>query len=272
MKTRIFFPIIFLLFPSAKALLVVGDSGSDSIYTNGTGAGTGWNYVGYSVGGSPSSMTYVSNGWFVTANHVWSNEVVSTKHQETVNLGGTDYTINLSSYTSITNADGTGADLCMFRVNEFAGLPTGMAVSESLPRLSDFLMLIGNGYDNSYSTGMTWGDGSIYGQGRTSTTTTNLGFGATTYYFSIYDTNVTGSACGQTYDSGGGAFVNEQLAGIIGANGTGIGDGITLITDFSVYGKQINQASVIPEPTPAFLFAGVALAFGVIKRFRYMYQ
>jgi hypothetical protein len=276
MKTIMALVVSFSLFPSAKALLVVGDSGTGSVYTNGAGAGSGWNYEGNLTGTAPSSVTYVSNGWFVTANHVWNNDVVG-KSQGSLSLDGTTYTIDTDSYTSITNADGTGADLCMFRVNDLTGLPSGVSVLESTPRWSDSLILIGNGYDNGGSTGLTWGDGDLYstgsGQNRATYTATQALNGLnTTYYLSVYDNAVTGSAYAQTFDSGGGVFVNGQLAGIMVANGTGIGDGITCITDFSIYGKQINQTSVIPEPTTAILLAGVALIFGVIKRIRYMYQ
>ncbi|MFA7257599.1 MAG: trypsin-like serine protease [Kiritimatiellales bacterium] len=260
--------LISLLLPSAEALLVVGDSGSGSIYTNGAGAGTGWDYVGNLIGTAPSSVSYVSNGWFLTANHVWTGDVVG-RNENILNLGGTGYSINLGSYTSITNANGTSADLCMFRVNALAGLPAGMAVLESTPHWSSSLRLIGNGYDNGGITGMTWGNGTPYKAG---SSTLTLLVGDTASYLSIYDSGIEGDAYAQTYDSGGGVFVDGQLAGVMFSIGTYGGEDVTVVTDFSVYGQQINQTSVIPEPTTAILLAGVALAFGIIKRFRYMYQ
>lgn len=255
---------------------MVGDSGAGSIYTNGTGAGTVWSYVGNLIGSNPSSVTYVSNGWFVTAQHVWNNNVINESEQ-TLLLGGTTYTINTGSYTSITNANGTGTDLCMFRVNDLTGLPSGISVLETTPLWSDPLMLIGNGKDNTGATGLTWGDGSIYATGNganraTYTATGSVNGSTVTYYLSVYNSGTTGSAYGQIFDSGGGVFVNGKLAGIMVAMGTGVGDGVTYITDFSVYGSQINQASVIPEPTTAIMLAGVAVVFGIIKRVRYMYQ
>jgi hypothetical protein len=268
MKNYLIFLVVLFLHAATQALLVVGDTSDSSIYSTGTGAGTGWDYVGSLNGSAPSSVTYVSNGWFVTANHVWTSDVVG-KSETTLELGGTAYTIDSSSYTSITNSSGTAADLCMFRVADLVGLPSGISVMTKTPRGNDSLILIGNGYDNEDSTGLTWGNGTLYGSGPSVYSYT---VSDTVCYMSLYYTNSTGSAYGQTYDSGGGVFVDGQLAGIMVATATGVEDGITFITDFSEYGSQINTTSAIPEPTTGILLAGVAIVFGLIKRFRYMYQ
>jgi hypothetical protein len=235
--------------PSAKALLVVGDSGGGSTYTDGAGAGAGWDYVGNLIGSSPSSVSYVSNGWFVTANHVWTSDVVG-KSEESLTLGGSTYTININSYTSITDTSGTAADLCMFRVNGFVGLPEGKAVMESTPLWNDSLRLIGNGYDNDVNTGLTWGNATpYYTQSKGSYSTLTPTVGTTVGYLAIYDGETPGSAYGQTYDSGGGVFVDDQLAGIMFSIGSYGGEDVTVVADFSVYGGQINTTSAIPEPS-----------------------
>jgi hypothetical protein len=129
-----------------------------------------------------------------------------------------------------------------------------MSVLEATPGPNDALRLIGNGKDNASTTGMTWGNGTprTSGFGSFKTTYTNtetLNGSKTTYYQSVYDENTSGSAYGQVYDSGGGVFVNDQLAGIMVAIGSGAGDGVTYTTDFSVYGEQINDTTMIPEPS-----------------------
>lgn len=270
MKTAVVFLLgLFLWTPFAEALLVVGDSGTDSVYTNASGAGAGWAYVGNLIGGAPSSVSYVSNGWFVTAQHVWDSDVVG-KNEGTLSLGGTAYTINTETYTRITDSEGTAADLCMFRVETLAGLPTGMAVSESTPQWNDSLILIGNGLDNDGHTGLTWGTGTPYYVGSGQNRHTELLTADTTEsYLSVYDSGTTSSAYAQTYDSGGGVFVNGQLTGIMTSIGTCDGEQITVVADFSTYGEQINAISPIPEPSAGILLAGIALVFGVIKRTRY---
>lgn len=264
----VYMSMVLVWVPVAEALLVVGDSGASSIYTDAAGAGAGWDYVGSLIGSAPSSVTYVSNGWFVTAQHVWDGDVVD-KGQETLDLGGITYTINTNSYTGITNPSGTSADLCMFRVDDFSDLPTGMEVLESTLQWDDSLRLIGNGYDNDGTTGLTWGNGTPYytGSGPSrSILTGTVGGSDTICYLSIYDDGTSGSAYGQTHDSGGGVFVDGQLAGIMILIGSYGGEDVSFVTDFSVYGSQINATTAIPEPSVLVLGSVVAIVGFSIRR------
>ena len=262
----VYVSVLLVWVPVAEALLVVGDTGSSSIYTDGTGAGAGWSYVGSLIGSAPSSVSYVSNGWFVTAQHVWDGDVVG-RSQETLTLSGTTYTINTGSFTSITNVSGSTTDLCMFQVGDFSGLPMGMEVLESTPLWNDSLRLIGNGYDNGGAAGMTWGNGSPYFTGNgASRSTLTLAVGTTTSYLSIYDSGTAGSAYGQTYDSGGGVFVDGQLAGILISVGSYAGEDVSVVTDFSVYGSQINATTAIPEPSVLVLALVAPVAAFFIRR------
>ena len=243
MKTAGIFIAVFLFIHPAHALLVVGDSGSASIYTNGAGAGDAWNYVGHLIGSAPSSVTYISNGWFVTALHVWNNDVVG-RNEKSLLLSGATYNMDIASFIAITNANGSGTDLCMFRVTGTNGLPAGMSVAKTLPNRSDSLTLIGNGRDNSAITGLTWGVGTVYSQSLSVyTTVASSGGKDINCYLSVYNTNTAGSAYGQTYDSGGGVFVNGRLIGIMVGIGTGVSDGVTFIANFSVYGNQISNTA-----------------------------
>jgi hypothetical protein len=266
MLKRMMLLVLLLVAAHAQALLVVGDTAGSTTYTSGVDAGAGWDYVGYLQEGNggikPSSVTYVSNGWFVTAQHVWDNEVAGS-HQETVMLGESSYAINTGSYTSVTNASGSATDLCLFRVTNLTDLPAGMAVREFSPELSSSLRLIGNGYDNDGNSGMTWGNGTPYvsGNGRTRSLVIEE-LNDTQIYYSVYDSTAEGSALGNTYDSGGGVFIDGQLAGIM----IGAGDQVTAIADFGTYGGQINAIAAIPEPSVIVLMGSVPLGAFLVRR------
>lgn len=272
MNAKAVFPFLSLLiFPVvSQALLVVGDSDASSAYTDGAGAGSDWDYVGHLLGSAPSSVTYVSNQWFVTAHHVWDNDVVG-KGQTTLDLGGTTYTINTGSKVAITNASGSEADLCMFRVTDSVGLPTGIQAMESTVGYNNALLMIGNGFDNDGNTGMTWGDGSIYSVSpppQTYTGTQDLNGRSTTYFLSVYNSEADGSALAQTYDSGGGAFANGELAGIMVATGSLSGDDVTLVADAGAYGAQINSIAAVPEPVAISLLSCAGLISLMVSRIR----
>ena len=251
--------------PAANAILVVGDEAGGSIYTTPPGDGQGWDYVGHLIGTAPSSVSYVASGWFLTAQHVWDNDITrATNPEESLLLGGNTYGIDTDSYISITNPSGSSADLCMFRVTDSAGLPAGRSVLESTPESTDALRLVGNGFDKNGNTGLTWGNGTPYSW---NSSVSKYTINGTTCYKSRYSSSTEGNAYAQVYDSGGGVFVDGQLAGVMVA----VSYNSTYITDFSTYGKQINSVamiSAIPEP----LVASSVLLFGstllVVRRFR----
>jgi hypothetical protein len=217
-------------------------------------------------GTAPSSVSYVSNGWFLTAQHVWENDVTG-RSQETLSLGDNTYTIDTSSYVSITNSSGSATDLCMFRSTESSDLPTGMGVLDSTPELDDSLLLIGNGYDNDTETGLTWGDGTLYSSGRGRESSVVMAETSdTTCFLSVYDSRIEGSAFAQTYDSGGGVFVDGELAGIMIAIGTTNNQYVTYAADLSTYADQINETLVIPEPATLTLIALVGATMVGIRR------
>jgi hypothetical protein len=267
MMRRLIVWLVICVAPCSHALLVVGDSGTSSIYTNPAGAGSGWNYVGHLVGSAPSSVTYVSNGWFLTATHVWFGDVIN-KSQTSLSLGGSSYTIDTGSYQNMTNSNGTASDVCMFRVTGQEALPAGYAVIADTPVRNAVLRMIGNGLDNAGNTGMTWGDSDIAMQfGQVLTGTAALNGRETTYYAGIYDSEKAGSARGNTYDSGGGVFVDGKLCGIMLAVGTLGLDEITAMADFATYGAQINDTIAIPEPAVMTMIIGSGIGLLACKRF-----
>jgi hypothetical protein len=299
MKNPLISLVTFSLYAVSQAVIIAGGDGTGN--TTAPVGDQGWSYVGR-IDNKPSSVTYVGNQWFITANHI---KVLD--NPGSVLLNGGTYSIMSDSWTRITNSTGTGADLMMFRVSEDVGL-NALTISSSSPSSGTSVTMIGNGlnrapelqtwqtsshpakYKEGYYIGSgttkRWGLNTIEGAYSIS----DIGYGATDGFYVDFD-NALNEAQGATYDSGGGVFVDNgggwELEGIIlgvgnlytvsGTNAvffTG-GDSAypgseTYMADLSKYSAQINQ--VIPEPTPAFLFVGIALVFGVIKRIRYMYQ
>lgn len=290
----------------AQAVIIAGGNGSGN--TTGTGA-PGWDYVGKisSANGASSSVTYLGNSWFVTANHVKQLD-----NPTGVVLNATSYAIDSSSWRRITNSSGSGADLILFKVNSSVAGLSAVTIASNTPSTGAALTMIGNGLNRATSlttwyvdtTPSSWvwsttnfagADKTYQGYNSASGTTKrwgantvngaidaiNDGYGITDTFYTDFD-NVAGEAQGATYDSGGGVFTgttsNWQLAGVMmtvgtynsqPANTAVFGD-VTYVADLTAYRDQINQ--VIPEPTTAVLLAGVGIVFGVIKRLRYMYQ
>lgn len=300
MKNRpLLLSVLFLSAVTARAVIIAGGDGTGN--TNAPSGDQGWSYVGR-LSNVPSSVTYVGNQWFITANHI---KVLD--NPSSVLLNGSTYSIVSDSWTRITNSTGTGADLIMFRVFGNVGLAS-LTVSASSLSSGTGVTMIGNGLNRypdlrtlslpgpdetfyhiksgTSNTAKRWGTNTIEGDGGM----LDIGYGITESLFTDFD-YVAGEAQGAIYDSGGGVFANNagswELAGIMlsisnlytisGTNAVMLtggnnsyGGSATYLADLSVYRDQINQ--VIPEPTTGILLAGIGIVFGVIKRIRYMYQ
>ena len=276
--------VLFLAGSHSHAVIVAGGDGTQN--TTAPTGGQGWDYVGKITGSAPSSVTYLDNNWFITANHI---KVLD--NPTGVLLGGSSYTIDAGSWTRLTNSVGTDADLQMFRVNESVGL-SALTVSSS-PVNGTGLTMIGNGRNRATDltywdvTAGTWTElggpseadasGYKWGSGSTKRWGTNTkeadagliddGFGITDMFYTDFD-GVVGEAQGATYDSGGGVFLdnggNWELAGIMlttaqftGQPGsTAVFGNLTYSADLSTYSSQIATTTAIPEPS--------VLAFGFI--------
>jgi len=267
------------------AVIVAGGDG-----TQNTAAPTGdqgWSHVGQIVAanGAPSSVTYLDNNWFITANHI---KVLD--NPTGVLLGGSAYTIDAASWTRITNSTGSDADLMMFRVEGSVGL-SALSIASSSPSNGAGLTMIGNGRNRAAAetqwlvVGSTWTEVSSGGNrfgykwatGATKRWGTNGkeadaglvddGYGTTDMFYTDFD-NAPGEAQGATYDSGGGVFVDAgsewELAGIMltttGFGGQPAGTSVygnrTYAADLSTYSGQIADIVAIPEPP--------ALALGLL--------
>lgn len=102
--------------------------------------------VGRVVSGGASSVTYLGNGWLLTASHVFINSGTP------VSLAGNSYTVDGSSTTTLHNADNSLADLKLVRLTTDPGLPaiTPNLISSTTP--SGRQIMIGNGFQRGDPT------------------------------------------------------------------------------------------------------------------------
>ncbi|HEY5653137.1 MAG TPA: hypothetical protein VIR63_02065 [Pontiella sp.] len=282
---------------STFAVILAGGDGTQN--TTAPVGGQGWDYVGrIDKPGVYSSVTYVSNNWFVTANHIKQLDNPSG-----VILGGSSYTIDSGSWTRLQNSASGDADLIMFRVNESIGLP-GLTIRSSATANGSGLTMIGNGrnrettetYWNSswdevtppppatYS-GYKWAAGSSKRWGTNNKDADagliDDGYGVTDMFYVDFDDIGGNEAQGATYDSGGGVFYDNggeyELAGVMlvtsgyaGQPGsTAVYGNRTYAADMQYYADQINTTTAIPEPSVLALTVGFpAVTFFIRRIFR----
>ena len=287
------------LFPFAgTAVIIAGGDGSGN--TTAPTGGQGWDYVGrIDNANAYSSVTYIDNNWFITANHVKVFD-----NPTGVLFGGSSYSIDPNTWTRLQNSNGDDADLMMFRVTGSVGL-SGLTVRSSATANGSFLTMIGNGR-NREATETSWNSSWVEGghppvytgykwaSGSTKRWGTNVkdvdaglvddGFGITDMFYSDFDDIGGSEAQGATYDSGGGVFYNNggewELAGLMLSTsgysgqpgGTAVYGNRTYMADMQHYADQINTTAAIPEPSTAILLVGIAALFGVAHRIRCMLE
>lgn len=262
---------------SAKAVILAGGDGAQN--TNAPSGGQGWDYVGrIDHPTAYSSVTYISNNWFVTAYHIKALD-----NPTGVLLGGVDYDIDPNSWTRLTNSVGGNADLIMFRVvGGTVGLP-GLAVRPTTTLPTSSLTMIGNGRNREASE-TTWNSSWVEGGkptvyrgykwasvGSAKRWGTNVkdddaglvnsgeSFGVTEMFYTDFDRTggTVDEAQGATFDSGGGVFYDNgsqwELAGIMitvgnlysgqpwspPSIGSAVYGNLTLIADMQYYAAQI---------------------------------
>lgn len=251
------------------AVIVSGGDGSQN--TTAPAGGQGWDYVGRIDDATKySSVTYISNNWFITANHIKVND-----NPTGVILGGSNYSIDPNSWIRLQNSVGGDADLIMFRVvGGTVGLP-GLSVRTAATSNGSGLTMIGNGRDREPSqtkwdaawvedakptnyTGYKWAAGSSKRWG-TNTKEGNAGLvNGTDMFFVDFDSS-SGQAQGATFDSGGGVFYNNggnwELAGIMLATAayggqpanTAVYGNLTYMADMQHYAVQIESTALIDD-------------------------
>jgi len=268
---------------SARAVIVSGGDGTQN--QTSAGAGSGWNYVG-SVNGA--SGVYLGNYsgayWVLTAGHVGGHPF--TLDGVTYQPVGTDITL--------TNSDGSSADLKLFRIDGDASLDSlaNLSLSSATP-LGQTVTLVGNGiareasathWDSSWQevssrgvyTGYKWTNSGVKSWGANTVQGSYLadyGNGVSTQtFYTQFRSGGVGQAT--TGDSGGGVFASAgELAGIMiavtspASTGQPASTSIlnfndTYIADVSAYRSEIlSYLSVAPvsEPTAVTLLGLCAL-------------
>lgn len=270
--------VLGLLFrASAEAVIVAGGDGTQN--TTSPVGGQGWDYVGriIAANGAPSSVTYISNNWFITANHIKQLD-----NPTGVILGGLTHDIDPNSWTGLTNSEGGSADLVMFRVVGGTVNLAGVMVRSLSTSNGSALTLVGNGRNREISetawnpswveggkptayTGYKWASGSTKRWGMNvkdadAGELINIGYGSTDTFYSDFDNNQgDDEAQGATYDSGGGVFYDNggdwELAGIMVAvsgfsgqpGSTSVYGNRTYIADMQYYASQISSTAQIDD-------------------------
>ena len=249
-------------------------------------------------GRGPSSVTYVGNNWFITANHVWQLD-----NPTGVFVNATGYTVDTSTWQRLSYS-GINADLAMFRVTEtVTNLPT-LTLSPNLVTNGASITMIGDGFDRASSltywnsawqttnsagavyTGFNWtynvgterwGQNVVDAAGWL-----NDGYGNTYCIGTTFDASGgTNEAQGALYDSGGGVFFKDggtwELAGLMLTIGEYPSQPLrsadygnaTYMADLAPYHDQIVSIMAIPEPAGVYIAGlGALLMLHRLRRWR----
>ncbi len=243
-----------LLLAASPAAAVILNTGSGTGNTTAPSDDPGWANIGQRTGGL--TVTYIGNGWVLTAHHVGAGNV---------KFEGIDYTFVPGSAHQLLNPDGTGADMLVFRIAQETGLPSIPLRATPLPAPPTItnLTLVGNGRNRGTATtwmgigGWNWGTGYTIRWGTNRVSAVGLDIPISPRKTHAFSTDFT-SPLGTTYeaqgaegDSGGPAFVKNgatwELAGVLfgiaGFEGqpdyTALYGNVTYLGDVSYYRSQI---------------------------------
>ncbi|MBP7276164.1 MAG: PEP-CTERM sorting domain-containing protein [Kiritimatiellae bacterium] len=288
---------------SASAVIIASADGSGNTTASESNFDA-WNNVGrITKTGVPSSVTYVSNNWFLTAWHVRTNDLPTS-----VTIAGVTHTIKESSWTPILNADDSQTDLVMFRVNGVVtNAPSKLIPQGTNPTSGSAVTMIGHGRNRATSltywdadwnvtneenqvysgyvwgsnTGTKrWGSNTIEGYNLISYAVKDRSLTTTVFRTEFTENAGADEAQGATYDSGGGVYWSSSgdwyLSGIMvtigfvgrssAASKAVFGD-VTYSAHIGTYSNQISGIAAVPEPN-AMLLIGAASAAAFWRRRR----
>ncbi|HWQ91831.1 MAG TPA: trypsin-like serine protease [Clostridia bacterium] len=241
---------VVLAIPFHAVALVDANSAAN---TNAPPDGAPWINVGTISG---ASGIYLGDAWVLTANHVGPGSI---------NLNGTTYPYS-GTFQQLTNANGSGADMLVFRLASKPNLPS-LPLVATTPAASTPVDMIGYGYIAGSSettigvyTGFYWAPHGRKGWGNNRVAAgglqdVNAGGGTVTAFVTDFTApgpmQASHEAQAAPGDSGGGVFVNQSgtwhLAGMMfgidnlplqPANTSVYGD-LTYSANIATYGNQI---------------------------------
>lgn len=281
---------------SQQARAVIVDGGDGTQNTTAPANGAPWDHVG-TIGGTTGVYlgAFSSGYWVATATHVGAGNFT---------LNGVTYTLASGSAVQIS-----GSDLTLFRISSNPGL-SNLTLSSSAPAVGSSVTMIGNGLNRGAATywsvnttpnpwtwtevsssssynysGYAWGSGNTMRWGTNTlagTDSYDVGTGATTALYTVFNSGIANEAQGASGDSGGAMFYQNgstwELLGIMGAVGEFSGQP-TSPTRYAVFGNATYAASIpayysaiasaIPEPSDfALIFGLAAIGFGLWRRGR----
>jgi hypothetical protein len=210
-RLLIAFCVLLLAGPAAAVLIASGD-GTENVTA--PPADPGWSNVG-SLNGL--SGVYLGDGWVLTANHVGIGPIT---------LNGVSYAAAPESGIRLEHTPGVPTDLLMFRVIADPGLPS-LAVPSVSPSLGNATTMIGIGCARGapytftghagwrwvYTYAKRWGTNAV-NQASADRTINGLPLRAFGMTFDDLGGTVP-EAIVTTGDSGGAAFIDGALAGIL---------------------------------------------------------
>ncbi len=264
-----------LVLASAPAGAVVIASGDGKGNTTAPVEDPGFANVGTIRG---TSAVYLGRGWVVTAGHIGSGAV---------QLGGRSFAPRPGSEVTLSNPDGSRADLLAFQLAEDPGLPA-LELARETPKVGTQLLMVGNGLDRGAATNFFGRPGWQLASTRTLRWGTNvvsqvdadfpLSGGTTRTFFT--DFSIPGTqheAQAAPGDSGGAVFAwtdkGWALAGVMVAvlapfqpDNLVLAGNLTLAADLARYRPQLVAAGVLPQDaTPQIHVANTWVFLGLVR-------
>lgn len=244
---------VCLLLATTTSRAVLIDSGDGTGNTTAPVPDPGWANIGV---GNGLTVTYLGNGWILSAAHVGEIKVA---------IGGTVYPPIPGSRVVLEQSPGVGSDLEVFRVDPYPVALPAIPIRDAPITVGTLALMVGNGRDRGPA--VAWQnpptpDGYDWGARKSLRWGTNLvsnidldivAFGKTTRSFNTtFTQSGTGSEGHATVgDSGGPVFTLKgtgwELAGVIWATNEFVGQprststygNLTFAADLAYYRTQI---------------------------------
>jgi len=250
-RTLMVTAVCLVLASSSGAVLI--DSGDGTGNTTAPTPDPNWDNIGV---GSGLTVTYLGDGWVLTAAHV--GEI-------TVAIDGGVYPPVLGSQVVLIHSGTTESDVAIYRIDPYPSALPAMTIRSVAVPVSETVIMVGNGRNRGTPTtwqspptedGYNWASGKAIRWGTNEVSAAGIdlvSFGKTTRSFYTSFTQAGTSSEGQATigDSGGPTFTlngaSWELAGVMFATNlflgqpaeTSIYGNLTFSVDLSYYRQQI---------------------------------